>query len=57
MYTSFQERATKVSHGGTARMAKACGDDQLAQLCGLIAKDEGRHEAAYTRTMDAIFQA
>lgn len=56
IFTSFQERATKVSHGGTARIAKRCGDEQLAKMCGLIAADEGRHEAAYTRTMDAIFQ-
>ena len=28
-----------------------------AKMCGLIAADESRHEAAYTRTMDAIFQA
>jgi len=53
----LQERATKVSHGGTARIAKACGDEQLAKMCGLIAADESRHEAAYTRTMDAIFKA
>jgi acyl-[acyl-carrier-protein] desaturase len=52
-----QERATKVSHGGTARIAKACGDEALAKMCGFIAADEGRHEAAYTRTMDAIFAA
>ncbi|KAL4444903.1 hypothetical protein ABPG77_003953 [Micractinium sp. CCAP 211/92] len=57
VFTSFQERATKVSHGGTARIAKQCGDEQLAKMCGLIAADESRHEAAYTRTMDAIFKA
>ena len=57
VYTAFQERATKVSHGGTARIAKARGDEQLAKMCGLIAADESRHEAAYTRTMDAIFKA
>ena len=103
--TTIQERATKVSHGGTARIAKvgaakqgsrstlrhggysshqstsrpapgpalchhstACflcsphppqayGEENLAKLCGLIAADESRHEAAYTRTMDAIFKA
>lgn len=57
VYTSFQERATKVSHGGTARIAKQCGNEPLAKLAGLIAADESRHEAAYTRTMDAIFKA
>lgn len=56
VFTSFQERATKVSHGSTARLAKAAGDETLAKICGLIAADESRHEAAYTRTMDAIFK-
>jgi acyl-[acyl-carrier-protein] desaturase len=49
IYTSFQERATKVCHGNTARMAKQHGDDVLAKLTGLIAADEGRHEVAYQR--------
>ena len=53
--TTQQERATKVSHGSTARMAAEHGDAPLARMCGLIAADESRHEAAYTRTMDAIF--
>jgi len=56
VFTSFQERATKVSHGGTARISKRAGDDNLTQICGVIAADESRHEMAYTRTMDAIFQ-
>lgn len=55
-FTSFQERSTKISHGGTARLAKKCGDEKLAWLCGRIAQDESRHEAAYTRTMDAIYK-
>lgn len=56
VFTSFQERATKLSHGGTARVAKAKGDDVLTQICGVIAADESRHEMAYTRTMDAILK-
>jgi acyl-[acyl-carrier-protein] desaturase len=56
VFTSFQERATKLSHGSTARIAKQCGNDNLAKICGVIAQDESRHEAAYTRTMDAIFK-
>ena len=56
VFTSFQERATKLSHGSTARLAKSYGDDNLARMCGTIAADEARHEAAYTRTMDAIFK-
>lgn len=57
VFTSFQERATKLSHGSTARIAKTCGDETLAKVCGAIAADESRHEVAYTRTMDAIFKA
>jgi acyl-[acyl-carrier-protein] desaturase len=56
IYTSFQERATKMSHGATARLAAERGDEVLTKLCGLIAADEARHEAAYSRTMDLIFE-
>lgn len=48
VYTSFQERATRISHGNTARFAKEHGDEALAKLCGLVAADEARHEAGYT---------
>ncbi|KAF2322183.1 hypothetical protein GH714_008271 [Hevea brasiliensis] len=40
IYTSFQERATFISHGNTARLAKEHGDIKLAQICGTIASDE-----------------
>lgn len=56
IYTSFQERATKVSHGNTARMAKEAGDMALAKMCGLIAADEGRHEKAYQRIVAEFFR-
>lgn len=56
IFTSFQERATKISHGGTARIAKAAGDETLAKICGVIASDEARHEVAYTRTVNGIFR-
>ena len=56
VFTSFQERATKLSHGATARIAHAAGDEALAKICGTIARDESRHEMAYTRTMEAIFE-
>jgi acyl-[acyl-carrier-protein] desaturase len=55
VYTSFQERATKVSHGNTARHAIEYGDNILGQMCGAIAADESRHEIAYTRIVDELF--
>ncbi|XP_010524345.1 PREDICTED: stearoyl-[acyl-carrier-protein] 9-desaturase 2, chloroplastic isoform X2 [Tarenaya hassleriana] len=56
IYTSFQERATFISHGNTARLAKSHGDDFLARICGTIAADEKRHEAAYTAIVDRLFE-
>eukprot|EP00882_Tetradesmus_deserticola_P000899 GHRQ01000976.1.p1 GENE.GHRQ01000976.1~~GHRQ01000976.1.p1 ORF type:complete len:396 (+),score=153.60 GHRQ01000976.1:1140-2327(+) len=56
VYTSFQERATKISHGNTARHALEYGDEVLAKICGSIASDEGRHEQAYQRIMDAVYE-
>lgn len=47
IYTSFQERATAVSHGATARHALELGDKTLGKICGAIASDEKRHERAY----------
>ncbi|GFP90081.1 acyl-[acyl-carrier-protein] desaturase chloroplastic [Phtheirospermum japonicum] len=56
IYTSFQERATFVSHGNTARLAKQHGDLKLAQICGIIASDEKRHETAYTKIVEKLFE-
>lgn len=56
IYTSFQERATFVSHGNTARHAKEHGDLKLAQICGIIAADEKRHETAYTKIVEKLFE-
>lgn len=56
VYTSFQERATKVSHGNTAAMAMAHGDDVLSKICGSIASDESRHEMAYKTIMAELFR-
>ncbi|KAJ7520564.1 hypothetical protein O6H91_19G012700 [Diphasiastrum complanatum] len=56
IYTSFQERATFISHGNTARLAKEHGDSQLATICGMIASDERRHEIAYTRIVSKLFE-
>ncbi|XP_059067924.1 stearoyl-[acyl-carrier-protein] 9-desaturase, chloroplastic [Cryptomeria japonica] len=56
LYTSFQERATFISHGNTARFAKDHGDLRLAQICGTIAADEKRHETAYTKIVEKLFE-
>ncbi|XWS58906.1 hypothetical protein CRYUN_Cryun08bG0074600 [Craigia yunnanensis] len=56
IYTSFQERATFISHGNTARLAKEHGDLKLAQICGFIASDEKRHETAYTKIVEKLFE-
>ncbi|XVF84253.1 hypothetical protein PTKIN_Ptkin17bG0018000 [Pterospermum kingtungense] len=56
IYTSFQERATFISHGNTARLAKNRGDINLAQICGNIAADEKRHETAYTKIVEKLFE-
>ncbi|XP_044498006.1 stearoyl-[acyl-carrier-protein] 9-desaturase 5, chloroplastic-like [Mangifera indica] len=56
IYTSFQERATFISHGNTARLAKEHGDATLARICGTIAADEKRHEIAYTKIVEKLFE-
>jgi acyl-[acyl-carrier-protein] desaturase len=56
IYTSFQERATKISHRNVALLAKKAGDDRLHKICGLIAGDEARHERAYQFFMSRIFE-
>ncbi|KAI0497783.1 hypothetical protein KFK09_021018 [Dendrobium nobile] len=56
IYTSFQERATFISHANTARHAKHYGDLKLAKICGTIAADEKRHEAAYSKIVDKLFE-
>ncbi|ERM96183.1 stearoyl-[acyl-carrier-protein] 9-desaturase, chloroplastic [Amborella trichopoda] len=56
IYTSFQERATFVSHGNTARHTQDYGDMKLAQICGIIAADERRHETAYTKIVEKLFE-
>lgn len=47
VYTSFQERATKVSHSNVGNLAGAAGDSNLRKICAKIAGDEARHERAY----------
>ncbi|KAF0899449.1 hypothetical protein E2562_019951 [Oryza meyeriana var. granulata] len=57
IYVAFQERATSIAHGNTARHVGAHGDDALARICGAIAADEKRHEAAYTRVVEKLLEA
>jgi acyl-[acyl-carrier-protein] desaturase len=56
VYTAFQERATRLSHGNVGRMAARQGDQNLARICGVIAGDEARHEAFYTRMMSEVLE-
>ncbi len=56
IYTSFQERATKISHRNVATHALRAGDETLHRICGVIAGDEARHEKAYKLFMSKIFE-
>ncbi len=56
IYTSFQERATKISHRNVGVLAKKAGEDNLHRICGLIAGDEARHEKAYKLFMSKVFE-
>lgn len=56
IYTSFQERATKISHVNTGKLADKSGDGVLSRICKTIAGDEARHEKAYKAFMSKIFE-
>jgi acyl-[acyl-carrier-protein] desaturase len=56
VYTSFQERATKISHRNASILASRAGEKNLQDLCGIIAGDEARHEKAYQAYMKKIFE-
>jgi acyl-[acyl-carrier-protein] desaturase len=56
VYTSFQERATKISHVNTGKLADKAGDNTLSRICKTIAGDEARHENAYKSFMSKIFE-
>ncbi|XP_055830520.1 stearoyl-[acyl-carrier-protein] 9-desaturase 6, chloroplastic-like [Solanum dulcamara] len=56
VYTSFQERATFLTHGNMARLAIEGGDPMLARICGTIAADEKRHENAYTKIIEKLLE-
>lgn len=55
-YAAFQERATFLSDGSMARLAKERGDPTLACICGTIAADEKRHEIAYERIIAKLLE-
>ncbi|MEO8075217.1 MAG: acyl-ACP desaturase [Acidobacteriota bacterium] len=56
VYTAFQERATRISHGNLGKIAGREGDPHLERLCARIASDEARHEAFYTRMMGQVLE-
>ncbi len=56
IYTSFQERATKISHRNTGRLAAKAGDKQLQRICAAICADEKRHEEAYQFFIEKMLQ-
>ncbi|MEX0704210.1 MAG: acyl-ACP desaturase [Planctomycetales bacterium] len=56
IYTSFQERATKISHSNVSRLASRQGDAALGRICQRIAGDESRHEAFYSRVMGKVME-
>jgi len=56
VYTSFQERATKISHGNVGKLARKNGETHLAKICAQIAGDEGRHERAYQQFSEEILK-
>jgi len=57
MYTAFQERATKISHSAAGNRAwREFTDSWLSSVCGIVASDEARHEAAYVLAVREIFE-
>lgn len=56
VYVAFQERATKISHANTGKLAEKCGDQTLGKICSVIAGDEARHEEAYKRFFNKIIE-
>ena len=56
IYTSFQERATKISHVNTGKLATKAGDTILTKICNTIAGEEALHERAYKFFMSKIME-
>ena len=55
IYTAFQERATRLSHGNLAALAAGHGENALSKICRKIAADETRHEIFYTKMVNEMF--
>jgi len=56
IYTSFQERATKISHVNTGKLATKAGDNILTKICNTIAGEEALHERAYKFFMSKVLE-
>ncbi|KAK1256549.1 hypothetical protein QJS04_geneDACA024771 [Acorus gramineus] len=56
VYTSFQEKAAFTSHANVAKHATRYGDARLAKMMGAIAGDEKRHESAYAKAVEKLFE-
>lgn len=56
IYTSFQERATRISHAKVAQLSRQAGESALGKICNVIAGDEARHEEAYKCFMARVFE-
>jgi acyl-[acyl-carrier-protein] desaturase len=56
IYTSFQERATKISHGNVGKLLAGAGDPWGAKICARIAGDEARHEKAYQLFVERVLE-
>jgi acyl-[acyl-carrier-protein] desaturase len=54
IYTSFQERATRISHVNVGLLAQRNGNSHLGKICRRIAGDESRHETFYARMMGEV---
>jgi acyl-[acyl-carrier-protein] desaturase len=56
-YTSFQERATQVSHMNVARRAEEQHAPLVAEICRTIAKDETAHGKIYSDFAQVMLQS
>ncbi len=56
IYTAFQERATRITHGNLGHLAIKKGEENLGKICRKIAADETRHEVFYTKIVSELFE-